>query len=102
MKTPSHIVGSLAYKHNFKAARLALGLTQPELAARLHTSAQTISNYESGRAAIPGYRATCLRGLLERAPEPVQKRTPQHEGDRRSVENGHSYDPIPSLEELFS
>lgn len=101
MRIPSNIVGSLALRENFKRARAALGMTQGELASALNVSLQTISNYETGRAYIQGYRATSLRRLLERAPEPRSTRQGRHEGGRRSTENLPAHDPIPSLNELF-
>jgi repressor LexA len=38
----------------FKSARLALGLTQQELAQRLHTTRMSITRYEGGTRRIPG------------------------------------------------
>ena len=35
---------------NIRAARVRRGLTQEELAERLHVSRQTVSNYETGRS----------------------------------------------------
>ena len=35
---------------NIRAARLRRGMTQDELAERLHVSRQTVSNYETGRS----------------------------------------------------
>jgi len=85
------ITGSLCKKENFRQARKHLGLSQGALAQKLQTSLQTISNYETGRAEIPGYRASGLRRLLER-----------HEGDRRPAPMRPSHASAPSLDELFS
>lgn len=82
---------SLCVKENFKRARQRLGLSQRALAKCMQTSLQTVSNYETGRVVIPGYRAVCLRRLLE-----------LHEGDRRSDVIGAAHSPVPSLDELFS
>lgn len=85
------VTGSLCRKEHFRQARKQLGLSQGALAQKLQTSLQTISNYETGRADIPGYRALGLRRLLER-----------HEGDRRPASMRHSHDSAPSLDDLFS
>lgn len=47
----------------FAAIRKRLGLTQAELAERMGITAQTVSNYESGRAAVTVLAAHYMRSL---------------------------------------
>ncbi len=48
----------------FKAARLAMGMTQKQMAAWLYTSDRRIRAWEKGEAAIPGGVRRCLE-LIE-------------------------------------
>jgi len=51
----------------FAAARHALGLSQPQLAALLETTAASVRNWEQGKtAAVPGPAAVALRLLAEK------------------------------------
>lgn len=50
-------------REQFKSIRLALGLSQSQLAVRLGLTTNTIQNYESGRSPISGPVAMVMRGL---------------------------------------
>lgn len=55
--------------HEFREARKALGLTQPQMAARLEmgsAAARTIRDYEAGRCRIGGPVAVAVRLMLEK------------------------------------
>lgn len=47
-----------------RAAREALGLTQPELGERLGVHWTTVSRWENGRSAISGAVALAVKGML--------------------------------------
>lgn len=51
-------------REKFKAARLALGMTQKELAEELGLCTQTISNIECGQRGTSEYTIGQLRELL--------------------------------------
>jgi DNA-binding transcriptional regulator YiaG len=55
-----------------KAARLQLGMTQPQFAAALglvgEDAPRTVRNWETGRRAIGGPAAQCIRYLLKFGP----------------------------------
>lgn len=57
-----------------KAARLQLGMTQAQFAAALglvgDEAPRTVRNWESGRRAIGGPAAQCIRYLLKHGPLP--------------------------------
>lgn len=61
-------------KDVFKAARLALGLTQAELAAKLGLSdGRSVRRYEAGENPIPLPTATLLTIWAATAPKPKKK-----------------------------
>jgi transcriptional regulator with XRE-family HTH domain len=67
-------------RHELRARRLALGLSQPQLAALLDINSMTISRWERGVVALPapGMLHWALRGLerSRRRPAPVRRRGP--------------------------
>jgi repressor LexA len=56
-------IGYIMTPGQFKSARLALGLTQQELAQRLHTTRMSITRYEGGTRRIPGVIEVALAQL---------------------------------------
>lgn len=56
--------------HRIKEMRLANGLTQDELAARIHTTKQTIHKYENGIITnIPSSKVEAIANALETTPD---------------------------------
>jgi transcriptional regulator with XRE-family HTH domain len=64
-------------RHELRERRQRLGLSQPQLAALLTVSKDTVSRWERGTQAIgtPGMLDLALRGL-ERTPRPKQRPWP--------------------------
>ena len=51
----------------FKAIRIASGLTQEQLAERMKASARTIRNYENGTGSLPDRAAELVRHVIGKA-----------------------------------
>lgn len=54
--------------HHIREIRHRLGLTQPEFAARINVSVETIRNWEQGKRGPTGAARALLR-ILDRAPD---------------------------------
>jgi len=72
----------------FKSARLALGLTQQELAQRLHTTRMSITRYEGGTRRIPGVIEVALAQLNKETKLPMLG----------IVAAGKPIEPVPQME----
>ena len=64
-------IGYIMTPAQFKSARLALGLTQQELAERLHTTRMSITRYEGGTRRIPGVIEVALAQLGQTSQLPM-------------------------------
>lgn len=51
--------------HNLKQCRTQTGLTQEQVAERLHITRQTVSNYETGRSQLDLDTLVRLAGLYQ-------------------------------------
>jgi repressor LexA len=64
-------IGYIMTPSQFRSARLALGLTQVELAQRLHTTRMSITRYEGGTRRIPGVIEVAMAQLGQAAQAPM-------------------------------
>lgn len=64
-------IGYIMTPSQFRSARLALGLTQEELAQRLHTTRMSITRYEGGTRRIPGVIEVAMAQLGQAAQAPM-------------------------------
>jgi len=53
-------------RHEFRAARFALGLSLNECASLLHVAGRTVRRWEDGQRDIPGPAQVLMKALVER------------------------------------